>query len=103
MEQFHYPRVTKIIEETDPLEKKQALMRWLKKMQKVHGIEGAETERQKILDNGTLVHESIEKFLVDDPLANGIHPQARPLYGFLSNTNFRIASFMYAEIGRAHV
>lgn len=88
MEQLHYPRVTKIIDETDPPEKKRALMRWLKKMQKVHGIEGAETERQKILDNGTSVHESIERFLVDDPLPNGIHPQARPLYGFLNQIKF---------------
>jgi ATP-dependent exoDNAse (exonuclease V) beta subunit len=81
---FNYPRVTTIIRDTEPPEKRQALMRWEKKMQQVHGIDGAKTEHQKILDNGTNVHTSIEKFLADDPLQEGMLPQLRPMFGLLN-------------------
>lgn len=84
----HYPRVTTIISETEPPEKRKKLLRWMKKLEKLHGVDGAQRERQSILDNGTAVHDSIEKFLLDSPDYNGLHPQAVSLYGFLNNLKF---------------
>lgn len=87
-EYSHYPRVTTIISETEPPEKRKKLLRWMKKLEKIHGVEGAVRERQAILDNGTAVHDSIEKFLIDSPDYKGLHPQAVSLYGFLNNLKF---------------
>jgi len=88
MERMKYPRVTTIISETEPPEKKQALIRWQKKMQQLHGVDGAEKEKQSILDNGTSVHLSIEKFLLDEPLPSGLHPQARSVFGLLNQLKY---------------
>lgn len=59
----NYPRVTHIIQQTEDLAKRQKLLKWIKKMEKIHGLEGAEIERQKILDNGTDLHQAIEDYL----------------------------------------
>jgi hypothetical protein len=76
-----YPRVTTIIAETEDAKKKQNLLKWMKKMQKIHGIEGAEIERQKILDNGTSLHQAIEDYLSGkEPLD---HPQFTAVLPFL--------------------
>ena len=61
----NYPRVTTIIQETEDPEKRQKLMKWIKKMEKIHGVEGAVIERQNILDNGTNLHQAIEDYLGD--------------------------------------
>jgi hypothetical protein len=93
----NYPRVTTIISETEPPEKRKKLLRWMKKLEKVHGVEGAERERQAILDNGTSVHDSIEKFLTESPDYNGLHPQAVSLYGFLNNLKHSNNELMIVE------
>jgi len=76
----NYPRVTTIIQETENPEKRQKLLKWMKKMEKIHGVDGAIIERQKILDNGTNLHQAIEDYLfskenpVDHPSLNLIIP-----------------------------
>lgn len=60
-----YARVTEIISVTEDPEKRQKLLKWIKKMEKIHGVEGAEIHRQNILDNGTNLHQSIEDYLSD--------------------------------------
>lgn len=72
MDYLRYPRVTKILELTEDPEKMAGLLKWQKKMEKIHGIEGAKRERQSILQNGTNTHFAIEKYLSDDPLEEGI-------------------------------
>ncbi len=67
---FNHPRVTEIISATDPPAKRQSLIRWQKKMEQVHGVEGAELNRQQILDNGTRLHTSIENYLKGKPEDN---------------------------------
>jgi hypothetical protein len=76
----HYPRVTSIIEATSDDTKVQALMKWQKKLEKIHGIEGAKIERQKILDNGTNLHQSIEDYLNEkEPLEHHLFSAVLPL------------------------
>jgi hypothetical protein len=58
-----YPRVTEIISATEEPEKRKKLLRWMKKIEKIHGVKGAEVYRQSILDNGTNLHQSIEDYL----------------------------------------
>lgn len=69
----NYPRVTEIIKATEDPEKQKNLLKWMKKMEKIHGENGAEIERQKILDNGTALHTSIEKYLADEIEENPHH------------------------------
>lgn len=61
---YKYPRVTEIIEATTPSWKKLALMKWRKRMEKIHGVEGAALEKEKKLANGTALHKSIANYLL---------------------------------------
>ncbi|BAQ65580.1 hypothetical protein [Geminocystis sp. NIES-3709] len=78
-----YPRVTTIIEETKDPEKEKALLKWMKKLEKIHGVEGAQLERQKILDNGTALHKAIEDFLHSIGTNESDHPMLRTIIPFL--------------------
>lgn len=61
-----YPRVTEILEATRNEKSQKKLIKWQKTLETKLGIEQAKVERQKILDNGTALHLSIEKFLKDE-------------------------------------
>jgi hypothetical protein len=80
----NYPRVTTIISETESSEKKQSLMKWMKKMEKIHGVEGSKNYRQNILDNGTDLHKAIEDYLNDKCLQKTEHPMLSTITPFLS-------------------
>lgn len=57
------PRVTTILKQTESAEKQKALIRWRKKIESLHGVEEAKIIQQKVLDNGTKFHLSVECFL----------------------------------------
>lgn len=82
MNPTQYPRVTEIISATDSEENKKRLLRWQKKMEKLHGIEGAKRVKQDILDNGTNFHQSVEDFLYQKVLDNP-HPSLPIVIPFL--------------------
>ena len=76
-----YPRVTEIIRATETAQEVKKLMAWIAKMEKIHGKEKAEKNRQEILDNGTALHLSIAKYLADDiiePLPHKKLPTIKP-------------------------
>lgn len=81
MDYHDYPRVTQVLSATEDKEKSAALLRWQKKMEKVHGIEGAKRERNAILRHGTDTHTAIEKYLADDPYDG--HIDISGLHSFL--------------------
>lgn len=65
----NYDRVTKILEATEDPEKRKKILRWRKKLEKVHGVEGANQVREDILQNGTNTHLAIQKYLSDEILS----------------------------------
>ncbi len=76
-----YYRVTEVIAGTQSEEKRKALIKWQKTLEKKLGIENAEQERQDILNKGTRVHASIEKYLRINP---EIDPEIAHLKPFLN-------------------
>lgn len=83
----HY-RVTEILQETQSEEKRKALIKWQKTLQKKLGIEEAERKRQEILDNGTLTHDLIERYLTkEDTIINPKIEHVRPLLNLLLNSH----------------
>lgn len=55
-------RITEIIEATMTEEKRAALLKWHQKMAIIYG--NADIKKEEILNNGTQLHESIEKYLL---------------------------------------
>ena len=58
-----YYRVTEILKATQSEEKRKALLKWQKTLQKKLGISEAQKETEKILKNGTYTHKLIEDYL----------------------------------------
>ncbi len=89
MDQKFYPRVTSIIGATSDPKKEKALARWRAKLEKIHGVEGAVVERQKILDNGTAFHSSVERFLKreKDTEEHDYFCNVRPLVSLVRQTS----------------
>ena len=57
------PRVTHILSATDSKEDQERLRRWMKKMDKVHGIGGGEQQRDAAANRGTNFHTAIYNYI----------------------------------------
>jgi len=73
------PSVTTILAATKDPDKTAQLKKWEKKMQQIHGENGAEIERNKAMERGTKIHQEINNYLlnqteIESPLAQKLIP-----------------------------
>lgn len=88
-----YTRVTTIIRETEDPKDAKRLHNWIKKMDKIHGVEVSEQLRQMTLTNGTWVHKCIEDYLHGKEISDKIAPM-KPLLSSIKSEN----TVLYPEI-----